>query len=244
MIFRSTRYSSRTMNSQGRDERMGSLFNVAVIARKIWGLQLQGLLLLDSDARLRASLASRPYGKIGVGAMVGGEIGHVRTGYSEQYFVFQWNRTACDFRCGPHTARNPFFSKLAIWSSMSDLRLRDTIEWAWLMLNFSCLSLRVIIMQNLQSYAFSSLYGQRYLQESARLNFTHTQREIASSLSIFCTRFKNLGTPFATTFLAYEALKGGRGIDGPILHNSIPVQRKLGKTNQSFSNNHTCACSR
>ena len=176
--------------------------------------------------------------------MVGGEIGHVRTGYSEQYFVFQWNRTACDFRCGPHTARNPFFSKLAIWSSMSDLRLRDTIEWAWLMLNFSCLSLRVIIMQNLQSYAFSSLYGQRYLQESARLNFTHTQREIASSLSIFCTRFKNLGTPFATTFLAYEALKGGRGIDGPILHNSIPVQRKLGKTNQSFSNNHTCACSR
>ena len=67
--------------------------------------------------------------------------------------------------------------------------------------------------QNLQSYAFSSLYGQLYLQESARLNFTHTQREIASSLSIFCTRFKNLGTPFATTFLAYKALKGGRGIE-------------------------------
>ena len=51
------------------------------------------------------------------------------------------------------------------------------------------------------------------LQESAQLNFTHTQREIASSLSIFCTRFKNLGTPFATTFLAYKALKDGRGID-------------------------------
>ena len=75
------------------------------------------------------------------------------------------------------------------------------------------LSLRVSIVQNLQSYAFSSLYGQLYLQESARLNFTHTQREIASSLSIFCTRFKNLGTPFATTFLTYKALKDGRGID-------------------------------
>ena len=74
-------------------------------------------------------------------------------------------------------------------------------------LNFSCLSLRVSIVLNLQSYAFSSLYGQLYLQESARLNFTHTQREIASSLSIFCTRFKNLGTPFATTFLTYKALK-------------------------------------
>ena len=84
-------------------------------------------------------------------------------------------------------------------------------------------------MQNLQSYAFSSLYGQLYLQESARLNFTHTQREIASSLSIFCTRFKNQGTPFATTFLTYKALKGSRGIDEPVLHNSIPVQRKLGK---------------
>ena len=47
----------------------------------------------------------------------------------------------------------------------------------------------------------------------SRLNFTHTQREIASSLSIFCTRFKNLGTPFATTFLTYKALKDGRGID-------------------------------
>ena len=101
-------------------------------------------------------------------------------------------------------------------NSCTWLRLRDTVEWAWLMLNFlnfSCLSLRVSIVQNLQSYAFSSLYGQLYLQESARLNFTHTQREIVSSLSIFCTRFKNLGTPFATTFLTYKALKDGRGID-------------------------------
>ena len=45
---------------------------------------------------------------------------------------------------------------------------------------------------------------------------------------------------FATTFLAYKALKGGRGIDEPVLHNSIPVQRKLGKTNH---NNPTSACS-
>ena len=52
-----------------------------------------------------------------------------------------------------------------------------------------------------------------YLQESAQLHFTHTQREAAISLSIFAARFKNLGTPFATTFLAYRALKDGRGIE-------------------------------
>ena len=44
-----------------------------------------------------------------------------------------------------------------------------------------------------------------YLQESAQLNFTHTQREIAISLSIIAARFKNLGTLFATAFLAYKA---------------------------------------
>ena len=63
------------------------------------------------------------------------------------------------------------------------LRLWDTVEWAWFMLNFSCLSLRVSIVQNLQSYAFSSLYRQLYLQEPAQLNLMHTQRKLASSLS-------------------------------------------------------------
>ena len=47
-------------------------------------------------------------------------------------------------------------------------------------------------------------------RKHAQLNFTHKQREIAISLSIFATQFKNLGTPFATTFLAYKALKGCR----------------------------------
>ena len=41
------------------------------------------------------------------------------------------------------------------------------------------------------------------------LKFTYTQRETA----IFAARFKNLGTPFATAFLAYKALKGCRGTE-------------------------------
>ena len=110
--------------------------------------------------------------------------------------------------------------------------------------NFSCLSLCVSIVQNLQSYAFSSLYGQLYLQESARLNFTHTQREIASSLSIFCTRFKNLGTPFLQLlFWHTKHWKTVEGLIEPVMHNCIPVQRKLEKTSQSVNNNPTYACS-
>ena len=65
----------------------------------------------------------------------------------------------------------------SMWGSLrlAPIKVTGYRRWAWLMLKLSsCLSLRVSIVQNLQSYAFSSLYGQLYLQESARLNFTHT----------------------------------------------------------------------
>ena len=54
----------------------------------------------------------------------------------------------------------------------------------------------------------------------------HTQREIASLISIFTAQFRNL---FATTFLAYKALKGCRRTEKVVLHNSVPMSRKLGK---------------
>ena len=68
-------------------------------------------------------------------------------------------------------------------------------------------------MQNLQSYAFSSLYGQLISTRIGTAAFyAHAERSSHFTFN-FRARFKTLGTPFATTFLAYKALKGGRGIE-------------------------------
>ena len=101
-------------------------------------------------------------------------------------------------------------------------------------MSVSCRTFRVIDSLYLQEWTACMdkprpCMDSLYLQESAQLNFTHMQREMAISLSIFAAQFKNLGTPFATAFLANKALKDCRGTEWADLHNSVPVQRKLEK---------------
>ena len=57
------------------------------------------------------------------------------------------------------------------------------------------------------------LYGQLVSTRISTAEFyAHAERN-SHTLSIFAAQYKNLGTPFATAFLAYKALKGCRGTE-------------------------------
>ena len=92
-------------------------------------------------------------------------------------------------------------------------------------------------MQNLQSYAFSSQYGQFV---STRIGTAEFYAHTEILLSIFATRLETWVRLLQLLFWHTKHWKAVEGLNEQI----CTVPRKLGKTNQSFSNNHTCVCSR